>query len=110
MDFTFSQCLRDQVLPEPRTCNKPSTSCVVTASPKLSTSVEQLVNSYNNLVDIIRLVARLFQQVRYSHGMTILLQPCVVNLVTFLFIMTVSNLLEQPCNKSDNAIKLVTSC
>jgi hypothetical protein len=24
--------------------------------------------------------------------------------------MTVSDLLEQPCNKSDNAIKLVTSC
>jgi hypothetical protein len=38
--------------------------------------------------------------------------PCVVNLVTFLLysIMTVSNLLEQPCNTSDNAIKLVTSC
>ena len=25
---------------------------------------------------------RLFQQVRYSHNITILLQPCVVNLVT----------------------------
>ena len=24
--------------------------------------------------------------------------------------MSVSNLLEQPCNKSDNASKLVTSC
>jgi hypothetical protein len=24
--------------------------------------------------------------------------------------MTVSDLLEQPCDKSDNAIKLVTSC
>ena len=24
--------------------------------------------------------------------------------------MTVSDLLEQPCNKSDNAIKLITSC
>ena len=41
----------------------------------------------------------------------ILLQPCVINLVTFvLHIMTVSDLLEQPCNKSDNAIKLVTNC
>jgi hypothetical protein len=38
----------------------------------------------NNLVDIIRFVARLFQQVRYSHDITILLQPRVVNLVTFL--------------------------
>jgi hypothetical protein len=32
----------------------------------------------------IRVVARLFQQVRYSHEITILLQPCIVNLVTFL--------------------------
>ena len=58
----------------------------------------------NNLVDIIRLVTRLFQQVRYSHDIAVLLQPCVVNLVTFLFIMTVSDLSEQPCSKSDNAI------
>ena len=73
-------------------------------------SFQQVWNK-NNLVDIIRLVAKLFQQVRYSHNITILLQPCVVNLLTFLFsIMTVSDLLEQPCNKSDNAIKLVTSC
>ena len=42
------------------------------------------MNSCNNLVDIIRLVARLFQQVRYSHDITILLQPCVVNFATFL--------------------------
>ena len=34
----------------------------------------------NNLVDIIRLVTRLFQQVRYSHDITILLQPCVVSI------------------------------
>jgi hypothetical protein len=38
-----------------------------------------------------------------------LLQPCVVNFVTLLFIMTVSDLLEQPCDKSDNVIKLVTT-
>jgi hypothetical protein len=37
----------------------------------------------NNLVDIIRLAGRLFQHVRYIHDITILLQPCVVNLVTF---------------------------
>jgi hypothetical protein len=56
-------------------------------------------------------VARLFQQVQYSHDTTVLLQPCVVNLVAILlYHMTVSDLLEQPCNKSDNAIKLVTSC
>jgi hypothetical protein len=51
----------------------------------------KLLTTCNNLVDIIRFVARLFQQVRYSHDITILLQPCVVNLVTFMFIMTVSD-------------------
>jgi hypothetical protein len=87
----------------------------------------KLLTTCNNLVDIIRLIARLFQQIRYSHDITILLQPCVVNLVTFLlyhdcirlvrttlwhscYIMTVSDLLEQPCDKSDSAIKLATSC
>jgi hypothetical protein len=40
----------------------------------------KLLATCNNLVDIIRLVARLFQQVRYSRDITILLQPCVVNL------------------------------
>jgi hypothetical protein len=70
----------------------------------------KLLTICNNLVDIIRLVTSLFQQVRYSYDIAVLLQPCVVTLVTFLFIMTVSDLLEQPCNKSDNAIKLVTSC
>jgi hypothetical protein len=61
------------------------TSRVRTTCPKLSTNLEQALNTTcNKLVDIIRLVARLFQQVRYSHDITILLQPCVVNLVTFL--------------------------
>jgi hypothetical protein len=44
----------------------------------------KVLTTCNNLVGIIRLVARLFQQVRYSHDITILLQPCVVNLATFL--------------------------
>ena len=44
----------------------------------------KLLTICNNLVDIIRLVTRLFQQVQYSHHIAILLQPCVVNLVTFL--------------------------
>jgi hypothetical protein len=57
----------------------------------------KLLTICNNLVDIIRLVVRLFQQVQYSHDIAVLLQPCVVNLVTFLLIMTVSDLLEQPC-------------
>jgi hypothetical protein len=48
------------------------------------TSLNKLLTTCNKLIDIIRLVARLFQQVRYSHDITILLQPCVMNLVTFL--------------------------
>ena len=45
----------------------------------------KLLTTCNNLVDI-RFVARLFQQVRYSHDIAILLQPCVVKFVTFLCI------------------------
>jgi hypothetical protein len=60
-----------------KSANKLSTNCIRTTCPKLLTIC-------NNLVDIIRLVARLFQQARDSHNVTILLQHCVVNLVTFL--------------------------
>ena len=63
----------------------------------LVTSCQQVWNKLlticNNLVDIIRFVTRLFQQVRHSHDIAVLLPPCVVNLVTFLFIMTVSDLI-----------------
>ena len=56
---------------------------------RLITSCQQqvwnkLLTTCNNFVDIIRLVTRLFQQGCYNHDITILLQPCVVNLVTFL--------------------------
>ena len=77
---------------------------------RLVTSCQQvwnkLLTTCNNLVDIIRLVTRLFQQGCYNHDITILLQPCVVN----YYIMTVSDLFEQTCNKCDNVIKLITSC
>ena len=67
---------------------KPEFAQHYTACPKLSTSFEQVVNKLlttcNKLDGTIRIVARLFQQVRYSHNITILLRPCVVNLVTFL--------------------------
>jgi hypothetical protein len=42
------------------------------------------------------------QQYCYNLGSSTLWHSC--------YIMTVSDLLEQPCNKSDNAIKLVASC
>jgi hypothetical protein len=54
----------------------------------------------NNLVDISRLVARLFQQVRYSHDRynnIVIVQHCVVMHATLqhsCYIMTVSHLLE----------------
>ena len=55
---------------------------------RLVTSCQQvwnkLLTTCNNLVDIARIVTRLFQQGCYGHDRTILLQPCVVNLVTFL--------------------------
>ena len=46
----------------------------------------KLLTICNNLVDIIRLFARFSfnKSDSYSHDITILLQPCVVNLVTFL--------------------------
>ena len=44
----------------------------------------KLLTTCNNLVDIIRLVTRLFQQGCCNHDITILLQPCVVNLLTLL--------------------------
>jgi hypothetical protein len=61
----------------------------------LVTSCQQVCNNLlttcNNLVEIIRLVARLFRQVRDMLDITRLLQPCVDNLVT--------SLLYHGCNK-----------
>ena len=66
----------------------PQTSCQQVVFARLVTSCQQvwnkLLTTCNKLVDIIRLVASLFQQGCYNHDITILLQPCVVNLVTFL--------------------------
>jgi hypothetical protein len=64
--------------------NTPSTSYLRTACRKLSTSLEQAVKNLKQPC----CYKRLFQQVRYSHDIAVLLQLCVVNLVTFLFIET----------------------
>ena len=77
-----------------KSANKPLKTCPRIACYKLSTSLEQ-VTICNKLVDIVRAVTRLFQQGCYNHYITILLQPCVVNLVTSCCIMTVSDLLEK---------------
>ena len=58
----------------------------------------KLLTTYNNLVVV--------QQSCYNHDITIL-QPCVVNLVTFLLYHDCIRLVK---TKSDNAIKLVKSC
>ena len=44
----------------------------------------KLLTAWNNLAEIIKLVTMLFLQVCYNRDITILLQPGVVNLVTFL--------------------------
>ena len=82
------------------------TSCSSLPTSRQQVMFALLVPSCNKLVDSIRVVARLIQQVRYSHYITILLQPCDILVISWLL----SDLLEQPCNKSDNVIKLVTSC
>jgi hypothetical protein len=90
-----------------RFVNKPSTSCVRTACHKLSTSLEQAVNNlwqpcwYYQCYEVVP-TSRI--QSWYNNIVT---TPCVVNLVTYSCLsITVSVVLEQPCNKSDNANKL----
>ena len=43
-----------------------------------------LLTTCNILADFVRLVTSLIQQTCFNHDITILLQPCFVNLVTFL--------------------------
>ena len=64
----------------------------------------KLLTTCNNLVDIVRLVTRLFQQGCYNHDVTILLQPSDANLVTSLIMPSsllhvVNNLLQTCYNK-----------
>ena len=76
---------------------------------KLFTSLHQVVDNLEQACYMIRLVTRLFQPVRYSHDITILLQPCVVNLATFLLYHDCITLVRTTLysNKSDNAISLL---
>ena len=56
---------------------------------RLVTSCQQvwnkLLTTCNNLVDIVRLVTRLFQQGCYNHDTTILLQPCNIIVISRLY-------------------------
>ena len=53
---------------------------------RLVTSCQQVWNKLlticNNLVDIVRLFTRLFQQGCYNHDITILLQPCNILVIS----------------------------
>ena len=70
------------------TCSKSANKRQQVVFARLVTSCQEvwnkLLTTCNKLVDIVRLVTRLFQQGCYNHDITILLRPCVVNLVTFL--------------------------
>ena len=65
----------------------------------------KLLTTCNNLVDIIRLVARLFQQVQCSHDITILLRSCVVNLAKILLYHNCIRLVYRT-----TLYKLLTAC
>ena len=54
--------------------NKLSTSCLRTAPKLLQQVWNKQLTTCNKLVGIIRLVTRLFQQVRYNNDITSLLQ------------------------------------
>jgi hypothetical protein len=91
-----------------KSANKPSTRCIRTAWQSCQQVWNNLLTTCTNLVEIIRLIARLFWQVRYMLDITRLLQPCVDNLVTsLLYIVAVTNLLAQSCNKADDTINLL---
>ena len=92
-----------------KSANRPST-CSHDLLQTCQQVWNKLLTTCNNLVDIVRIVTRLFQQVCYNHDITILLQPCVVNLVRFLLYHDCTRLVRTTCNKTDDAIKLVTSC
>ena len=81
------------------------TSCEQVVFAWLVTSCQQVWNksltACNKLV-IIRHITRLFWQGCHNHDITILLQPCVVNLVAILFYHDYIRLVR--------AIYLVTSC
>ena len=94
-----------------KSANKSSTSCVRTACYKLSTSLEQAVNNLKQpcsyCQNCYKVVPTRLLQSWYNNIATILCcQPCNILVMSWLY----QTCWKQPCNKSDNAIKLVTSC
>ena len=79
------------------------------------------------LIDRSNTIKKLYEKISFDKLLSDLLQGCSNKAVTITilqycynlvlstlqhscYIMTVSDLLEQSCNKSDNVIRLVTSC
>ena len=62
------------------------------------------------ILDCIRYDILLLMDVNDWMALSDLLQGCSNKPDQYCYIMTVSDLLEQPCNKSDNINKVVTSC
>ena len=94
-----------------KSVHKFSASCVRTACSMLLQQVWNKLWTICNKIDgIIRLVERLFQQVWCSFDITRMLQGRPHNVVyKNCYITTVPDLLEQPCNKSDNINNVVTN-
>ena len=90
-----------------KSVHKLSTSCVRTVCSQLLQHIcNKLLRTCNKLDGIIRLVTSF-----YSHDITTsMLQGCQHKVVTICHIKHVTDLSEQPCNKSDNFGKVVTSC
>ena len=70
----------------------------------------KLLTTFNKLVHIVRIVTRFFLQGCYSHDITILLQPCVVNLVTFLLYHDCIRLVRMPSSLLQVVNNLFQTC
>ena len=78
-----------------------------------SDNINKLVTScLNNLYNIV--ISWLFRTCWNNLATNLIISTSLLQLLTtyiqYCYIMTVSDLLEQPCYKSDNINKLVTSC
>jgi hypothetical protein len=81
--------------------------------PVVVTSLEQAVNNlwqpWRHYQTCSKVVLTSLIQSWYNKNVTRLMTQGGISYI-YCYIMTVSDLLEQPCNKSDNINKVVTSC
>ena len=107
--YAFKNAVSVNILSQQQVATDYTRKNLTTCGKPMQASRQRQLVGFALLPDIIRLVARLFQQVPYSHDITILLKPCLMILLlrhdcTRLVRTTFS------CYKSNNAIKLITSC